>query len=79
METTQTNTAKPIYGGRLGRLAAHLQAAERTIAGYHKMAKVAEHHGMEYETERIERNLTEAEGDADQIRYAMIELGYDPE
>jgi hypothetical protein len=77
METPTTDTSAAWHPR--SRLAAHLQAAERTIAGYNKMAKVAEHHGMEYETERIERNLTEAEGDADQIRYAMIELGYDPE
>jgi sulfur transfer protein SufE len=71
-----TNTAR-----RINRLLTMLANTEKTVDGYRKLLALAKEIGvpMEYETERLTRNLQECEDDEEDMREQLIALGYTPE
>ena len=73
METTENPTTNQ------RRAFERMVAAERTAEGYRRMLGVAQHHNMEYEVERLTRDLAEAEGDLDDMTDQAIESGLTPD
>lgn len=65
---------------RINRNLQFLANAERTAASYRKLLDLAKTlPGMEYEVERLTSNLDGCVADADDLRYQLIGLGYEPE
>jgi len=56
-----------------------IDAAFRAIAGYEAMIAVAEQYQLEYEIERLTRNLDEMHSEIDYLINLAISLGYEPD
>jgi hypothetical protein len=68
---TKTKSAKTI--------ASQIGDCYNQMTGYEEMLTIARKRGMEYEIERLTRQIAECEGELDYLMEDAIERGYGPE
>ena len=71
--TTKGHSPSSPIGRKVGELCSIIDQ----ITGYRLMIPIADRYGNAYEVERMTEAMAEAEGEAEYVREALIDLGWE--